>query len=141
MQTDRENAVLHVLLVIGCLPLILMPVVVVGLVIHVAVQPDADPDAYPYSLDAAALPDDQCRRDDTGLGYTVIAADSDVRAAGPAGIDRNGKHIYRAPCHAIARWNCSGCYTVCSSRELNRSIFRCWVWEKEDCLFCWSRCC
>jgi hypothetical protein len=36
-----------VLLVIGCLPLILMPVVVVGLVIHVAVQPTPIPTPTP----------------------------------------------------------------------------------------------
>lgn len=39
MQTNRENAVLRALLVVGCLPLILTPLIVVGLVIYVAVQP------------------------------------------------------------------------------------------------------
>jgi len=43
LQTNRENAVLRVLLVIGCLPLILTPIIFVGLVIHVAVQPTPTP--------------------------------------------------------------------------------------------------
>lgn len=52
MQANRENIVLRVLLVIGCLPLILTPVIVVGLVIHVAVQPTPipTPTATPWML-------------------------------------------------------------------------------------------